>query len=102
VALLRHMAKSREAEAFIASLPIAGVDGTIEKRMRGTPAEGNVRAKTGGLRWSATLSGYVTAADGRKLVFSLMLNRHRGTTERPARAEIDEIAVLLAAHRDTP
>jgi len=102
VTLLRHMAQSREAEAFIASLPIAGVDGTIEKRMRGTPAEGNVRAKTGGLRWAATLSGYVTAADGRKLVFSLMLNRHRGTTERPARAEIDEIAVMLAAHRDTP
>lgn len=96
VALLKHMATHRETEAFLASLPVAGVDGTLAKRMKGTAAEKNVRAKTGGLRWAATLSGHVTTAAGERLVFSLMLNRHRGTTERPARAEIDEIAVMLA------
>lgn len=95
-ALLRHMAGHREAEAFLASLPVAGVDGTLARRMKGTAAERNVRAKTGGLRWAATLSGYVTTAAGERLAFSLMLNRHRGTAERPARAEIDEIAVMLA------
>lgn len=96
VTLLKHMATHREAEAFLASLPVAGVDGTLAKRMKGTAAEENLRAKTGGLRWAATLSGYVTSAAGERLVFSIMLNRHRGTSERPERAEVDEIAVMLA------
>lgn len=102
VALLKHMATHREAEAFLASLPVAGVDGTLAKRMKDTAAEKNLRAKTGGLRWAATLSGHVTTAAGERLVFSLMLNRHRGTTERPARAEIDEIAVMLAEFAGRP
>lgn len=98
VSLLRYMARHGESEAFAASLPIAGRDGSLAKRMRGTAAENNVRAKTGGLRWSATLSGYATTAAGEHVAFSFMLNRHVGTPDRPARAELDELAVMLANH----
>ncbi len=98
VRLLRFMARHAEAKALADSLPVAGRDGTLKRRMRDTPAENNVRAKTGGLRWSATLSGYATTAGGERVVFSFMLNRHVGTPERPARAELDDLAVMLANH----
>ncbi|HUF28866.1 MAG TPA: D-alanyl-D-alanine carboxypeptidase/D-alanyl-D-alanine-endopeptidase [Gemmatimonadaceae bacterium] len=61
---------------FYESLPIAGVDGTIETRMRGTPAEGNLRGKTGTLDRARALSGYVTAPDGRLLIFSTLANNY--------------------------
>ncbi|MBL9199775.1 MAG: D-alanyl-D-alanine carboxypeptidase/D-alanyl-D-alanine-endopeptidase [Opitutaceae bacterium] len=96
VALLRLMATHREAGAFAASLPIAAVDGTIRRRMAGTPASGNVRAKTGTLRYANALSGYVTSAAGERLAFSLMLNRYVPTAGRRATDELDEIAVALA------
>ena len=60
----------------------------------GTPAAGNVRAKTGTLHWANSLSGYVTTAAGERLVFSLMLNRYYEL--RPARGDLDSIAVMLA------
>ncbi|MBL9190162.1 MAG: D-alanyl-D-alanine carboxypeptidase/D-alanyl-D-alanine-endopeptidase [Opitutaceae bacterium] len=97
VALLRAMARHREADAFLASLPIAGIDGSLRRRMKGTPAEGNVRAKTGTLRYAHTLAGYVTTAAGERLAFSLMLNRYVPPAGRRATDEIDELAVALAA-----
>lgn len=61
-------------EAFDASLAIAGTDGTLEKRMRNTVAEGNLRAKTGTLRNVSALSGYVKTLDGENLAFSFIFN----------------------------
>ena len=60
--------------AFYDALPIAGIDGTIANRMRGTAAEGNARAKTGYIANARALSGYVTAPNGRMLIFSLLCN----------------------------
>lgn len=96
VALLTFMAAHRHAKEFIDALPIAGVDGTLKKRMTGTPAQGNLRAKTGSLRYANSLSGYITSAAGERLVFSLMLNRNVQPTGRNVREELDDIAVLLA------
>jgi D-alanyl-D-alanine carboxypeptidase/D-alanyl-D-alanine-endopeptidase (penicillin-binding protein 4) len=96
--LLVFMAKHREADAFRASLPIAGVDGSLRKRMKGTSAENNVRAKTGGLRWAATLSGYATTGRGEHVAFSFMLNRYVAPAGRKAAQELDELAVMLASH----
>jgi D-alanyl-D-alanine carboxypeptidase/D-alanyl-D-alanine-endopeptidase (penicillin-binding protein 4) len=96
--LLVFMATHREADAFLASLPIAGVDGSLRKRMKGTPAENNVRAKTGGLRWAASLSGYATLGTGERVVFSFMLNRHVPAGGRRAWQEIDDLTVILAKH----
>ena len=96
VALLKFMTTHRAAKDFYDALPIAGVDGTIRRRMKATPAENNVHAKTGSLRYANSLSGYVTTATGEKLAFSLMLNRYIAPTGRTAREELDDLAVMLA------
>jgi D-alanyl-D-alanine carboxypeptidase/D-alanyl-D-alanine-endopeptidase (penicillin-binding protein 4) len=56
------------------ALPIAGLDGTIGRRMIGTAAAGNVHAKTGSVDKARSLSGFVTTADGRMLIFSILSN----------------------------
>jgi D-alanyl-D-alanine carboxypeptidase/D-alanyl-D-alanine-endopeptidase (penicillin-binding protein 4) len=61
---------------FYHALPVAGVDGTLRDRMRSGPATGNARAKTGTLDKARALSGYVTTADGRVLIFSILANNH--------------------------
>jgi D-alanyl-D-alanine carboxypeptidase/D-alanyl-D-alanine-endopeptidase (penicillin-binding protein 4) len=96
VALLQFMAKHREAQAFTDSLPVAGVDGTLRSRLRNTAAAGNVRAKTGTLRWAHALSGYVTTAAGERLAFSIMLNRFAAAPGHSGHEEIDPLALALA------
>ena len=59
---------------FYDALPIAGVDGTISDRMKGTPAAGNVHAKTGYVDRARSLSGYATSADGHLMIFSALCN----------------------------
>ena len=102
VALLTHMSKSRWAEVYRNALPIAGVDGTLQNRMKGTAAEGSVRAKTGTLRYVHTLSGYVTTAAGERFAFSIMLNNYYNSNRSASvRDEIDAIPILLAAFTGT-
>lgn len=96
--LLQFMATHREHEAFMASLPVAGVDGSLKKRMKGTSAEGRVHAKTGTLRYASSLSGYVTTVGGEKLVFSLMLNRYPVPAGAKAGDPLDELAALIAGY----
>jgi D-alanyl-D-alanine carboxypeptidase/D-alanyl-D-alanine-endopeptidase (penicillin-binding protein 4) len=96
VALLQAMATNRWAADYYNALPIAGVDGTLRRRMKGTPAANNVRGKTGTLRWANSLSGYVTSAAGEKLAFSLMLNRYASSASVSHTAELDNIAETLA------
>lgn len=57
---------------LLPSLPISGFDGTLKKRMIGTPAEGNVRAKTGSVSGIASLAGYITANNGHILAFAII------------------------------
>ena len=94
--LLTYMNRHAYAKVFREALPIAGVDGTLRNRMKGTPAENNVKAKTGSLSSAASLSGYVTTAAGENLVFSIMVNNYPEDTEVRAIC-IDPIAVLLAS-----
>jgi D-alanyl-D-alanine carboxypeptidase/D-alanyl-D-alanine-endopeptidase (penicillin-binding protein 4) len=97
VALLKFMRHHKDAEIYINALPIAGVDGTLRRRMKGTPAANNLRGKTGTLRWAHSLSGYVTTAAGEHLVFSIMLNRFQNRDpQRSPTADMDAIAVMLA------
>lgn len=96
VQLLTFMTRHKYFTEFREALPIAGVDGTLRSRMRGTPAEGNVRAKTGTLSSVASLGGYVTTASGERLVFSMMLNNYPNVSV-VRRDSIDAIAVLLAS-----
>jgi len=94
--LLTYMSTHRYASVFRDALPIAGVDGTLKTRMRGTPAAGNLRAKTGTINGVASLSGYVITAAGEHLVFSIILNNYPEESSS-RRSFIDAIAVLLAS-----
>jgi serine-type D-Ala-D-Ala carboxypeptidase/endopeptidase (penicillin-binding protein 4) len=83
-------------QAFYGALPVAGVDGTIADRMRGTAAAGNVRAKTGYVDRARSLSGYVSTADGVPLVFSFLCNNWTTSVHEVERVQ-DQIAVRLAS-----
>jgi D-alanyl-D-alanine carboxypeptidase/D-alanyl-D-alanine-endopeptidase (penicillin-binding protein 4) len=76
VALLERESRGPRAQVFADALPVGGRDGTLRTRMRGTPLESNVRAKTGTLSGVRSLSGYVTTGLGERLVFSMMVNHH--------------------------
>ena len=97
IALLQFMSRHAEADAYLNALPIGGVDGTLRQRLKDPPAAGNVRAKTGTLRWANSLSGHVKTAAGERLIFSLMLNRYVAPDpDHSGRAELDRVAELLA------
>lgn len=84
--------------AYFAALPVAGVDGTLETRLRGTPAEGRAHAKTGTLNGVTSLSGYVDSADGERLAFSMLIEFFAGSTA-PRRAVQDSVVAALARFR---
>ena len=84
---------------WYAALPIAGVPdravgGTLADRMAGTPAAGNVHAKTGTLATTSALSGYVTTQSGERLVFSVL---ESGFVGDPPHAVEDQLAMILAS-----
>ena len=95
VSLLAAMDRHRYGAAFRDSLPIAGVDGTLEHRMRGTAAQGRVAAKTGTIRHVNALAGYATAPRGERLAFAIVVNHFTGEG-REAVAAIDQIVNVLA------
>ncbi|MGN1264108.1 MAG: D-alanyl-D-alanine carboxypeptidase, partial [Prevotella sp.] len=73
VRLLRYAYQNSQIYVhLLPSLPIAAEDGTLKSRMKGTFAEGNVRAKTGTLTGISSLAGYCTAANGHTLCFAII------------------------------
>ena len=96
VTILAHVDHdARLRGPFTASLPIAGRDGTLASRMKGTPAEGNVRAKTGSMTPVRGTSGYVTSADGEPLVFAILANNYDSSASTITQTE-DALIVRLA------
>ena len=71
--ILRQMLQ-RHGERFVQTLAAAGQEGSLAKRMRGTPAEGRVFGKTGYVLGTSALSGYVRAKSGRTIIFSVLMN----------------------------
>jgi D-alanyl-D-alanine carboxypeptidase/D-alanyl-D-alanine-endopeptidase (penicillin-binding protein 4) len=92
---LVSISKSPDFNAFYAALPIAGVDGSIDQRLRGTLAQGNAHAKTGSIANVRSLSGYVTTLDGERLVFVLLCN-HFTTSRRVVERVQDHVVERLA------
>ena len=84
-------------DLFYNSLAIAGVDGTLKNRMRGTLAEGNVHAKTGTIKGVSNLSGYVTSKNGHLLAFSILIQNFVEEYSK-ARSFQDKICELLAEY----
>ena len=98
VRVLDRIQRDTAFTVYYDAMPIAGVDGTLDTRMKGTPAEGNVHAKTGSIGGARSLSGYVTTADGERLIFSLLANNFT-TRSAEITAIGDQIAAALAAYR---
>jgi len=94
--VLMRMYDPAGVSPWMRALPVAGVDGTLSARMKGTPGENNVRAKTGTMSNVRSLAGYVTTRDGEALVFTCIVNNFEGTGAQ-ANAALDAIAVRLAS-----
>jgi D-alanyl-D-alanine carboxypeptidase/D-alanyl-D-alanine-endopeptidase (penicillin-binding protein 4) len=98
VQTLKAMAKSPYAEYYRASLPVAGVSGTLKTRLRDTPAQGILSAKTGTMTGVVALSGYLNAPIDQPLVFSILVNQSDQSAS-VIRQAMDEIVLLLTRVR---
>jgi D-alanyl-D-alanine carboxypeptidase/D-alanyl-D-alanine-endopeptidase (penicillin-binding protein 4) len=74
--LLEYAARQPWGESYISTLPVAGEDGTLEDRMKGTAAAGRIHAKTGALEHVRGISGYATTLQGAHVVFSMFMNNN--------------------------
>ena len=95
-AVLAHVYRDERLRGpFLEALPVAGVDGTLQNRMKGTPAEGNARAKSGSLSNVRSLAGFVGTADGEMLTFAVIANNY-GIAPPAVDSATDAIVVALA------
>ena len=89
------MYRDRNFQNFFNALPVAGVDGTLSERMKGTKAENNVHAKTGTMTNVSSISGYLRTVDGEMLAFSILLNNFIGP-KQPVESMQDKVIEILA------
>ena len=94
VALLRYAAAQPWGKDYIASFPVAGNDGTLENRMKDTPASGMILAKTGTLDHVHSLCGFATTLSGESLVFAIFANNNP-QKGRDSIAPLDALAVAM-------
>ena len=94
VKLLEYAARQPWGAAFVTTLPIAGQDGTLENRMKGTAASGRIEAKTGQVDHVENLSGFATTLRGERLIFSIMGDDH-SSTGHDAAGIVDKICVAM-------
>ena len=97
LALLTHVwSEPKLAETFKSTLPVAGVSGSLANRMKETPAQGRVLAKTGSMSQVRSLSGYVMTLADEPLVFSIVVNGFR-VPSKEIDAIVDKALVRLVA-----
>jgi serine-type D-Ala-D-Ala carboxypeptidase/endopeptidase (penicillin-binding protein 4) len=94
--LLTYASRQSWGAAWRASLPVGGVDGSLAGRFAEPALKGKVFAKTGTLSEVNSLSGYLIAASGKTVAFSILCNNHNPTGEA-ARQAIDKIVAAIAA-----
>jgi serine-type D-Ala-D-Ala carboxypeptidase/endopeptidase (penicillin-binding protein 4) len=96
LALLEYMYRHEHFSYFLDSLPVAGIDGTLRDRMRNTPGEGSVQAKTGSMTHVLNLSGYVRGREGKLYAFSIMTNNYTGGADVLKRVQDSALARLVS------
>jgi len=106
VALLEYASRQPWGAAFLSTLPVAGVDGTLENRMKNSAATGLIEAKTGAADHARALSGYATTRGGDYLVFSIFVNNNSQhgadateTLDAIATAMVDTLGPMPAPKR---
>jgi D-alanyl-D-alanine carboxypeptidase/D-alanyl-D-alanine-endopeptidase (penicillin-binding protein 4) len=99
VALLLYAQKQPWFADYFSSLPVAGVDGTLEDRMKNSIAAGRLHAKTGSVEHVRTRSGYAELPSGRRLVFSFMSN-NMGAKNHEATDALDALSIAMIEEFD--
>jgi D-alanyl-D-alanine carboxypeptidase/D-alanyl-D-alanine-endopeptidase (penicillin-binding protein 4) len=94
--LLNYAARQAWGAAWRETLPVAGIDGTLANRFAKSPLKGRLWAKTGTHSEANALAGYLTAASGKTLAFSILVNGHRPGSTAEVQA-IDRIAEAISA-----
>ena len=102
VTLLGFAQKQAWFGPYYASLPVAGVDGTLEDRMKNTPAAGRIHAKTGSVEHVRTLSGFAETPGGRRLIFSFLSNNQGGKNHEATDALTGLCVAMLEEFNVTP
>ncbi len=102
VTLLSFAQKQPWFGPYYASLPVAGIDGTLEDRMKNTPATGRIHAKTGSVEHVRTLSGFAETPSGRRLIFSFLSNNQGGKSHEAADALTGLCVAMLEEFNVTP
>ncbi len=100
VGLLEYGRRQPWGDAYLSTLPVAGIDGTLDNRMKGTAAEGRMQAKTGSVEHTQAISGFATTLHGEHLIFS-MFDNHNGGTGRDATHVLDTIAQAMVEELGT-
>jgi D-alanyl-D-alanine carboxypeptidase/D-alanyl-D-alanine-endopeptidase (penicillin-binding protein 4) len=99
VALLQYAQNQPWFSAYLASLPVAGEDGTLNERMKSPVLAGKIRAKTGSVTHVRTLSGYAETPGGRKLIFSF-LGSNQGGKGHDVHEAIDGLCLAMVEEFD--
>jgi D-alanyl-D-alanine carboxypeptidase/D-alanyl-D-alanine-endopeptidase (penicillin-binding protein 4) len=99
VALLLYVQKQPWFGAYFGSLPVAGIDGTLEDRMKNSIAVGRLHAKTGSVEHVRTRSGYAVLPSGRRLVFSFLSN-NMGSKSHEATDALDALSIAMIEEFD--
>jgi len=102
VTLLSFAQKQSWFGPYYASLPVAGQDGTLEDRMKNTPAAGRIHAKTGSVEHVRTLSGFAETPVGRRVIFSFLSNNQGGKSHEAADVLTGLCVAMLEEFNVTP
>ncbi|MGC2891645.1 MAG: D-alanyl-D-alanine carboxypeptidase/D-alanyl-D-alanine-endopeptidase [Candidatus Acidiferrum sp.] len=101
VTLLKYAQGQPWFAPYYASLPVAGIDGSLQDRMKGTVAAGRIHAKTGSVEHVRSLSGFAELPDGRRLIFSFLSNNESGKNHEAADA-LNGLCVAMIEEFDGP
>jgi D-alanyl-D-alanine carboxypeptidase/D-alanyl-D-alanine-endopeptidase (penicillin-binding protein 4) len=99
VTLLLYARDQSWFPSYYASLPVAGVDGTLEPVLKNTVAAGRIHAKTGSVEHVRTRSGFAETPGGRTLIFSFLSNNQGGKNHEAADA-LDALCVAMIEEFD--
>jgi D-alanyl-D-alanine carboxypeptidase/D-alanyl-D-alanine-endopeptidase (penicillin-binding protein 4) len=99
VTLLKYAQGQPWFAPYFASLPVAGVDGTLEALMKNTPSAGRIHAKTGSVEHVRTRSGFADTAGGRRVIFSFLSNNQGGKNHEASDA-LDGLCLAMIEEFD--
>jgi D-alanyl-D-alanine carboxypeptidase/D-alanyl-D-alanine-endopeptidase (penicillin-binding protein 4) len=99
VSVLKYVQGQPWFAPYYASLPVAGVDGTLETLMKNTPSAGRIHAKTGSVEHVRTRSGFAETPGGRRLIFSFLSNNQGGKNHEASDA-LDGLCLAMIEEFD--